>query len=473
MHSAGQIRDAILAAIPETSSFGEVPQSNSVYLPPSHVKALRLEASLVVGARGVGKTFWTAALSSTELRRRVGVVVPEIDAVEIKVGFGTKEAINEYPNADVFMQLMDAGIDPYDIWRSVVIRWVSSKSNAAPVSSGTENWKDTVQWLQANPEQAARIMEAARGWRGLILFDALDRTSTDWTRMDNIVRGLLRMVLWLKSYPGLHAKVFLREDQVERTVFNFPDASKLLATRAELEWSRHDLHGLLWHLLVNAPNPHGQIARDLCDQESRPPVELNNGVWALPDTMMRESDSQREAFKAIAGPWMGKDRRRGVPYTWSVGHLADARGRTSPRSFLAAIKQAADDSATLYPSHSYALHYESIKRGIQTASSIRVDEVAEDYPWVPDVLWTLSGINVPCEKEIILGRWTTKFADGPPKPSTSALPAQHAERGWDGIFQDLQRLGMIELKRDGRLDMPDLYRVGFKLGRKGGVKPSK
>jgi hypothetical protein len=29
----------------------------------------------------------------------------------------------------------------------------------------------------------------------------------------------------------------------------------------------------------------------------------------------------------------------------------------------------------------------------------------------------------------------------------------------------------METKKDGRVDMPDLYRVGFGLGRKGGVKP--
>ena len=80
----------------------------------------------------------------------------------------------------------------------------------------------------------------------LALFDALDRTNTDWRRMDDIVRGLLRTVLWLKTFPGLYAKVFLREDQAERTVFNFPDASKLTATKAELAWARHDLHGLLF-----------------------------------------------------------------------------------------------------------------------------------------------------------------------------------------------------------------------------------
>jgi hypothetical protein len=89
--------------------------------------------------------------------------------------------------------------------------------------------------------------------------------------------------------------------------------------------------------------------------------------------------------------------------------LADGRGQTSPRSFLAAIKQAAGDSKERYPDHGYALHYESIKRGIQQASTIRVDEVAEDYPWVRTVLSPLAGMNVPCTYGDILERWVVHF----------------------------------------------------------------
>jgi hypothetical protein len=168
---------------------------------------------------------------------------------------------------------------------------------------------------------------------------------------------------------------------------------------------------------------------------------------------------------------MGRDRRRGVPYTWSIGHLADGRGQTSPRSFLAAIHQAAEDSTERYPQHGFALHFESIKRGIQKASEIRVAEVAEDYPWVRDVLGALSGLNVPREFDDLLARWHDRFPGGTSSIRSDRLPAQHADRGWTGIRDDLQRLGLIETKKDGRIDMPDLYRVGFGLGRKGGVAP--
>src|SRR5690606_34249274 len=114
--------------------------------------------------------------------------------------------------------------------------------------------------------------------------------------------------------------------------------------------------------------------------------------------------------------------------------------QTSPRSFLAAIRQAAEDSLERYPSHEYALHYESIKRGIQKASEIRVQEMAEDYPWVPKTLAVLSGMNVPMDFDIVREKWENAPA-GALEGNPTRLPAQHIDRGWDGVREDLQRLG--------------------------------
>ena len=462
MTNVNELRDAILTAPMETSNFGEAPQAGTLYLPPAHMKALRLDAHVVVGGRGVGKSFWTAALQVEQLRELLGATAPELKGIDVRIGFSIKEEIDKYPNADVFSVFLKEGGDPYDLWRAVVLRWVAEKTgNRIP----SLTWPQTVAWLKGSPEAAAQLMAQSRSWKGLILFDALDRTSNDWHRMDDIVRGLLRTALWLKSFHGLYAKVFVREDQAERTVFNFADASKLTATKAELVWARHDLHGLLWQRLVNAPDQHGELLRNICKH-----IRLG-ASWRVAPEMRSESEIQREAFQKLAGPWMGRDRRRGVPYTWAVGHLADGRGQTSPRSFLAAIRQAAEDSLERYPEHEYALHFESIKRGIQKASEIRVQEMAEDYPWVPSTLSALKGVNVPTEYQSVKHLWENAFPNGPVEVMSGKLPAQHIDRGWDGLRDDLQRLGLIEIKKDGRLDMPDLYRVGFGLGRRGGVKP--
>lgn len=471
------IREAIIEAIPlTTSNHGEAPDQRNMYVPPAHVKALRLERNLVIGARGVGKSFWTAALGASELRASLGTAVRELERTDVHIGFGLTPDIEAFPDGESLSQLIESNNKPYDIWRAVVTRWLARMVRE---DIPNDDWSATVAWVRAHPEPLARLMQRANQHFldekrfGLIVFDALDRTSNSWRTMDDIVRELLRVVLWLKSYPCLHAKVFLREDQSARTITDFPDASKLLATKAELTWAPHDLHGLMWQMLCNAPSEHGARLREVYRGVVGSLPHQRGNAWRLAEEVKREGATQRSLFEALSGPWMGRDRRRGVPYVWSVSHLADGRGQTSPRSFLAAIRAAAEDSFEKYPDHPHALHYESIKRGVQKASEIRVAEIAEDYPWVTRVMDPLRGLTVPRDFEVIESRWAEHFPGGLESASDEWLPPQHLDRGWPGVRSDLERLGIFETMKDGRVNLPDLYRVGFGLGRHGGVKPLK
>ena len=478
MNDLKQVREAILHALPaDTSYSGSAPPAEHLYVPPTHLKALRLECQLVVGTRGAGKSVWTAALYDNKLRQLLGSSISELDGAEIRIGYSERPEVDHYPDAEIFADLMQSGSDPYIVWRAVIIRWIAGLIEKKVPN---ENWKETVVWVKDNPEEVAKSMTLANERiseekkHGLILFDALDRLSSDWHTMDRIVRDLLRIALWLKPYSRLHSKIFLREDQLERTVTDFPDASKLLATKAELSWARHDLHGLLWQYLINGPDSHGQVLRDIYCRILGTPPQKNVALFLLSDECKRETPVQRDLFEALAGPWMGRDRRRGVPYIWAVGHLADGQGRTSPRSFVAAIRQASEDTLNRYPDCQHALHFESIKRGVQKASEIRVSELAEDYPWVRAVLNPLNGLTVPVDFEVLQQRWVERFPNGPQDANTrERLPPQHTERGWSGVRADLLEIGIIEERKDGRIDMPDLYRVGFGLGRRGGVKPKK
>lgn len=470
------IRQALLEALPKRliANHGEIPAPHEIYIPLAHNKALRLDSSLVVGARGVGKSFWTAALNSSALRSSIGQVVRDLDNADVHIGFAVAPNIDAYPNDDTFVHLLVNGAEPFDVWRAVVVRWLAKKlGNSVPV----QTWPETVEWVKSNPESVARLMQASQmafateRRIGLIVFDALDRTSNDWRQMDAIVRDLLRVVLWLMSFANLRAKVFLREDQFGRTITDFPDASKLLATKAELTWAPHDLHGLLWQHFSNAPDGSGECLRALYEEVVGRPPERRDGIWHIADTARRDTPTQRSLFARLAGPWMGKDRRRGIPYIWTVSHLADGKQRTSPRSLVAAIHAAAEDSIEKYPEHPHALHYESIKRGVQSASETRVTEMAEDFPWVPTIMGPLRGLTVPCDPESIADHWRNHFPDGPASVNSGGLPPQHSDRGWPGIRDDLERLGIVETMKDGRVNLPDLYRVGFGLGRRGGVRP--
>ena len=172
---------------------------------------------------------------------------------------------------------------------------------------------------------------------------------------------------------------------------------------------------------------------------------------------------------------MGRGPKRGFPYTWIPNHLGDTVGRVSPRSFLAALRAAADDTASRYPDCQYALHYDGIKHGVQRASSIRVAEIREDYPWMDRVLTPLEGVVVPCGFDEIEDRWRSSgVLDRLTEDVTQnevKLPPSRIEEGPDGVRRDLESLGVFQRMRDGRVNIPDVFRVGYGLGRKGGVKP--
>jgi hypothetical protein len=479
MIGTSKIRNAIFDAIPpEGSNYGESPELGQIYIPNAHLKALRPEANLVIGSRGVGKSFWTTTLSEPKLRSAISSDIDGLTNMDVSVCFAFKSDIDTYPDANTFAKLMHISFTPYEIWRTVVIKCLSiNNENTIPCDS----WEDSVRWVKENPELTAKFFQLSNdklkstNTKKLLLFDALDRCSDDWHVMDEIVRDLLRFMLELKSFPLIYTKVFLREDQFSRTVTDFPDASKLLATKAELIWHPHDLHGLLWQLLCNANKENGEILRNVYRETvGKTPYE-KNGAWMLREETRHEGRLQRALFEKLAGRWMGSNSRRGATYNWSVNHLADGKGRTSPRSFLLAIREAAENSREEHQEWTLPLHYESIKRGVQKASSIRIDEMAEDYPWIKKMLQPLEGLNVPCEFSKIEGRWKElfvgDFGEVISKMREDRLPPQHTNEGWKGIREDLERLGVFVKMNDDRVNMPDLYRVASKLGRLGGVKP--
>ena len=469
MLSLQEIRTAIREALPrEPSAEAADLRPGIVYFPPSHLKALQLESSLVVGGRGVGKTFWTWFLSNAALRDDF----PETRHTEVRIGHAVPEQPELFPGKDIISKLLAEKFTAESIWTAVLVSWLATITNEYPPRG---SWPETTQWVQNNPEYVSRLLQRAnaclqgQGKRGLIVFDALDRTSDDWESMNSLVRGLLKVILRLKSYKFLFGKVFLREDQLTQTVINFPDASKLQMSRCDLIWELHDLHGLLWQTLCNAHGEHGNILREVYKRQGAV-LHQSDNIYFISHEAQRQTELQKNLFNALAGSKMGKGEKRGVPYLWTVGHLADSHQRTSPRSFLLALQRAAEDSLERDPSYAFPLHYESIKRGVQEASRLRVDEIIEDYQWVEQIFAPLRGqFNVPVEFSCIEDLWEQEFPNG--FGEDGKLPIEAKQDGWRGLLRQLQHLGVCSIKKDGRIDMPDLYRVAFSLGRKGGVKP--
>ena len=483
-------RSALLKSLPNIDEAGTSPNKEPAftYMPPSHARALEPDNTLVEGIRGAGKSFWWTALNSREHRRFIASAFPEArinENITISQGFGAGQLDpKSSPSKDVLSNLVK-DFEPRQIWRTVVAYHVHF-----PIPFPRNgNWAEKVQWVSDNPETYDEMLYSADQSRfnneksHVILFDALDRLADDWSHIRPLARSLFQVALDLRSCRSIRLKLFVRPDMIEdKEILAFADASKLLARKVSLAWRRLDLYALLFQCMGNAAG-EGAEFRKHCLQNFNLAWKRDklSSAWILPRDLRMEEDIQKKIFHAIAGPTMASGvsgHKRGFPYTWLPNHLLDGREQVSPRSFCAALRQAATQHVTdewLYP-----LHFKAIQSGVQEASRIRVSEITtEDYPWVNDVMMPLRGkLTVPCLVGEIISIWEEvkmiqKLTLNPMQKDVVKLPPQHLDDGLKGILQDLENLGLIQFLSGDRIQMPDVYRIAFGLGRRGGVKPLK
>jgi hypothetical protein len=492
-----------LESLPETmaATTTEQPDPPAMFVVLGHERALDPESTIVVGDRGTGKSFWSAALNSSVTRGLIHGQLPRLrlDRVETSWGFSVSTRNQDHPSRRVLRRLKEEGYSTEDIWRAVILHQLMARYlDGLPANE----WVARVRYVAENPEREEGILNQisdrlrTENKRHLIVFDALDRTGVDWKAIRELVRSLLQVCLDLNSQPSIKTKIFLRPDMWEdRTIWQFPDSSKLHHGRVNLEWRRVDLYGLLWHWLCN----HGatpKCFRDWLAQRHGLRFEATKAegieVYPIPQRLRQDETLQQAVLHDMATQYMGTNRRRGKTYTWLPNHLADAKGQVSPRSFLIAIREAQRE--TRMRGHKEVLHWEGIKRGVQDASRVRVQELGEDYPWIQTVLEPLRGQTVPCRDEEIERRWSDANVvetieqkqaalledeqsgagleeDGRFYLPPHALNAPGFSRGESALIQELQRIGVIRRVNDDRVDIPDLFRVAASIGRRGGVRP--
>ncbi len=472
--TTAQYRDLVIQALPDAADSDTDPvQRETLFTPNSHRRALEPDVTVVKGARGVGKTYWFKSLREPELRELAAdeYRLPHLKRVETLAGFGSAQDNSSYPGPRTLAKLVQDGADPVDIWTTVVL-------NALDIEEFDTNpewdWADRVRWLRDQPERAEQALELAddraqaENQTKLILFDALDRLNTERAKSDQLASGILQVALELRlSTKNIRAKVFIRHDMLESAP-TFPDASKLTSNAADLTWSVTDLYGLLFQHLGNADTPESASFR------------AHSGHWAgnkerqvPPEKLIGDRDTQIKYVTELASAYMGTDHRKGYTYPWLPNHLADGNGQTSPRSFLVALRAAAEETLRTFAGHSHPLHWDAIRRGVQKASQIRVEQVSEDMPWVKTAIGPLAGMQVPMEEADLVARWRGKdlqtlleaHNDSPDRTRTGPRNAKNYPK----LIDELITLGIMTRRTNGKVDLPDVYRLAFDLGRKGGV----
>jgi hypothetical protein len=480
-----QYRALLTAALPNAEDADTIePDPRTLFTPSGHRRALDPDVTIVRGGRGVGKTVWFKALQSGPLRDLSAeeYQLDRLHRVEPLPGYGSRHA-RRYPSQRVLQELLRSSTDPFDIWTAVALVALEHGPMVA-----LQTWSERVAWLQGHPEEAdAAFIEAdesasAGGTTKLLLFDALDRLHTRREDANLLVRGILRLALDLRTgYRNLRVKIFIRPDMLNDEVLHFPDSSKLGANSVELMWPEANLYGLLFHQLGNASSDWAPIFRARTGRWQRRPTESDER-YNPPQDLVGARVRQQEIFTWLAGQYMGTEYRKGHTYTWLPNHLADGLGQVSPRSFLSALRKATDITAEQYANHQLALHWDGIRRGVQTASQIRVKEIAEDIPWVAEAIRPLEGLQVPIDPPDVISRWEERglqqtlegLRNMPPSDEEDeARPTGPTHGRFAELIEELIQIGVMTRRANGRLDLPDVYRVAFGLGRRGGIPRAK
>lgn len=468
--SPAELRELIRQALPTAfDADTEEPAAARLFTPGTHGLALDPDVTLVRGGRGVGKTWWFLSLQDVVLRQLAAKEyrLPRLaEQLQVRAGYGTRLDPDRYPGPSTISSLR-ATHHAERIWQAVCIHALDNDS-----SRESPNWHSRVESLRTDPSQFERVLARVDRQSGpdsyLILFDALDRLSVGASETADLVSGLLKVALELRTRTRrVRAKVFARPDLVERRL-EFTDASKITANAVDLRWTDTNLYGLFFTRLGNGP----QLAPNFRNETGDTWREVAADIWRA-NALAGDRDAQNDLFVQIAGPYMGTNHRRGRTYPWLPDHLADGRREASPRSFLSALRAAVEHTSNERAGHPYALHFDSIKTGVQRASQIRVDEISEDIPWVAEAVKSLAGMTVPAGRDEIIDRWKTHLRI--PEVDPNAVPDADVRVGprhrdnLPELISDLQQLGVMTVRADGRIDVPDVYRVAFGIARKGGV----
>ncbi len=445
-------------------------ESSYDHEPGAHVDPERMYASamqgiaaavdrpLVVGGRGTGKSYLANALCGEKSRRRLADAYNNMSLGRARCFFGFVNRLGAAnapfaPTAGELEDMLAMRVAPDHIWRAVLCRYLRNRP-ASPLAEVHQSGETHDAAFQAVVLQTSRQV--------VMVCDALDRSATNWSVVRKLSRGLMQLALDLRGFKRVNVKVFLRRDQFEdNALFDFPDASKLRTGAVDLHWEHDELYGLLFKW-IRAEIPKRYWARSIAP--------------LIPDRPGTNSDRHRAAFEHMAGERMGY-AKRGFTYTWVPRHLADTTDRVSPRSFLVAIGRAA--TATRNDA-GRPIDYRGIHEGVRAASQTRVDELKEDHPWIRTVLDDLEGLVVPCPARELTARWRSRQTvsrirasepdDVPVDPITLASGTSASDE--QALLDALVTLRVAELRKaTNKINVPDVYRVAAKIGRRGGVPP--
>lgn len=111
---------------------------------------------------------------------------------------------------------------------------------------------------------------------------------------------------------------------------------------------------------------------------------------------------------------------------------------------------------------------------VRKASGSKLTELCEDYPWIDLALEPLRRQLVPIEKAALFDLWqqqtvTERIVEQANSSQGLAPIGMSVERSPDALLKALTNIGVMEKRANGKINVPDIFRVEAEILRKGGV----
>lgn len=463
-----------------TATGTDRPSPSNMFAPEQHVGALDPDTTIVLGARGVGKSFWAGVLLHEDTKVVASAAFPNIDfnRMLVTTGYTGQNGDNSVSQETIDARIPEGAerkLGPL-LWRCVLLRaaHIAIDRDAVPerIAAMMHRYADPEEWEEAMAAADATLRN--RDKIAVVIFDALDGLALDWVRLRELTDALLQVSWSVRGFRSIRTKLFLRPDQMDELGLRFIELPKMLAGATTLRWTNTNLYGMLFARLALSGGQAKAALNEIMKQVELPLVPASNHAlrrWPL----SYSRGAQLRAFELLAGAYMGRTNKKGRTYDWPTNHLADGHGEVTPRSFLVLMNSAARYE-TVPPMQ--VINAEGIKFGLQEASKVRLDQLATEYKWIKRVLLPLARLQVPCTVDMIIDRWaeteTIKavMEQAAQRHFLPPIPTAHEGDPDRKLILKLLNMGVLSRRPDGRYDMPDLFRVAAKLLRKGGVTPA-